>query len=130
MQASYRAIVKESIRLDLVEMRKSRVALTTLGFVPGADLHGMLVLLGDNVQDHPSAAVLNLLHDDSLMLERAICARGLTLKDCDSIQRLGRRRWSVPHHELAATMTRAVDADSDDKCSRIRVGTYYAFTEN
>ena len=128
-QPYYRAIVKESIRLDLVKMLKGRVALKTLGFVPGADLHGVLVVLGDNVQDHPSAAVSNLLHDDSPMLERAICARGLTLKDCGSIQRLGRRRWSVLHHELAATMTRAVDADSDDKCWRIRVGSY-AFTEN
>lgn len=94
-----------------------------------ADLRSMLFVLGNTVPDHLAAALSNVLHDNPPMVERADWARGLSLMDCDAIQQLACTRWSVLHHELAATMARAVDADSDDKCSRIRIGIY-AFTEN
>ncbi len=125
----HRAILEELIRLDLVAVQGGRASLKTSSFVPLADLRSMLVVLGDNAHDHLAAAVSNVLHDNPPMLERAIYARGLTPEACEAIQQLVRTRWSVLHRELAATMTRAVDADSDDKSARIRVGIY-AFTEN
>lgn len=124
----HRAILEELIRLDLVEVLDGRAILKTSSFVPLADLRSMLVVLGDNAHDHLAAAVSNVLHDNPPMLERAIYARGLTLEDCDVIQQLVRTRWSALQHELAATMTRAVDAGSADKTARIRVGIY-AFTD-
>ncbi|CAN5790623.1 DUF6502 family protein [soil metagenome] len=124
----HRAILEELIRLDLVAVQEGRATLKSSSFVPLADLHSMLVVLGDNAHDHLAAAVSNVLHDNPPMLERAIYARGLTLEDCEAIQQLVRTRWSVLHRELASKMTSAVDADSDDKSARIRVGIY-AYTE-
>lgn len=58
------------------------------------------------------------------MLERAVYARGLTLQECEQIQRLVRERWAALHHELAQEMTQAVDRAPSGATGRIRVGIY------
>ncbi|MDP9600999.1 hypothetical protein SAMN03159371_06548 [Variovorax sp. NFACC28] len=120
----HRTILDELVRLNMVSEEEGVVELTTDGFVPVEDLQSMLAFLGDNGRDHLLAAVSNTLGDEPRMLERAVYARGLTLQECEQIQRLVRERWAALHHELAQEMTQAVDRAPSGSTGRIRVGIY------
>ncbi|WP_269759338.1 DUF6502 family protein [Variovorax sp. E3] len=122
----YRAILDELRRLHMVSEDEERgvVELTADGFVPAEDLRSMLAFLGDNSRDHLQAAVANALDEEPKMLERAVYASGLTLEDCEQIQRVGRERWATLHHDLAQAMTQAVDNAPPNAKARIRVGIY------
>lgn len=120
----HRTILDELVRLNMVTEEEGVVELTTDGFVPVQNLQSMLAFLGDNGRDHLLAAVSNTLGEEPRMLERAVYARGLTLQECEQIQRLVRERWATLHHELAQEMTRAVDSAPAGAKARIRVGIY------
>ena len=122
----HRTILDELVRLNMVseDEDKGVVELTTDGFVPVEDLQSMLAFLGDNGRDHLLAAVANTLGEEPRMLERAVYARGLTLAECEQIQRLVRERWTQLHHELAQEMSRAVNEAPGGAKGRIRVGIY------
>jgi hypothetical protein len=120
----HRTILDELVRLNMVTENDGVAELTTDGFVPVGDLQSMLAFLGDNGRDHLLAAVSNTLGEQPRMLERAVYARGLTLKECEQIHSLVRERWSVLHHELAQEMTLAVDRAPSNAKGRIRVGIY------
>lgn len=124
----HRTILDELVRLNIVAESNGSAELMADGFVPVEDLQSMLAFLGDNGRDHLLAAVSNTLGEAPRMLERAVYARGLTLADCEAIERLVRERWAVLHHELAREMTDAVDrvpAEARAKTTaRIRVGIY------
>ncbi len=120
----HRTILDELVRLNMVSEGEGMVELTSDGFVPVGDLQSMLAFMGDNGRDHLMAAVSNTLGDEPRMLERAVYARGLTLQECEQIQRMVRERWAVLHHELAQEMTRAVDRSPPGTEGRIRVGIY------
>jgi hypothetical protein len=125
----HRAILDELVRLKLVGEQDGHAQLLADGFVPEGDLQSMLAFLGDNARDHLLAAVSNLAGDGVPMLERAVYAKGLSLQDCEAIQALVRKRWSALHHELAAKMTRAVDAADGAAPGRMRVGIYTYFED-
>lgn len=120
----HRTILDELVRLNMVSEGEGVVELTSDGFVPVEDLQSMLAFLGDNGRDHLLAAVSNTLGEEPRMLERAVYARGLTLRECEQIQHMVRERWAVLHHELAQEMTRAVDHAPAGARGRIRVGIY------
>jgi hypothetical protein len=120
----HRTILDELIRLNMVTENDGVAELTTDGFVPVRDLQSMLAFLGDNARDHLLAAVSNTLGEQPRMLERAVYARGLSLKECEQIHGLVRERWSVLHHELAQEMTQAVDRAPSGANGRIRIGIY------
>lgn len=124
----HRAILDELLRLDLVQEADDHVVLKNPSFVPANDLRAMLCVLGDNSHDHLAAAVSNVLRSGAPMLERAIYARGLSLDDCRAIENIVRDRWATLHHELADSMTRAVEAGdgagTDTEMARMRVGIY------
>jgi hypothetical protein len=120
----HRTILDELVRLQMVTEDAGVVELTADGFVPVQDLQSMLAFLGDNGRDHLLAAVSNTLGEEPRMLERAVYARGLTLQECEQIQRLVRERWATLHHELTQEMTQAVDRAPDGAKGRIRVGIY------
>lgn len=120
----HRTILDELVRLQMVTESEGVVELTADGFVPVQDLQSMLAFLGDNGRDHLLAAVSNTLGEEPRMLERAVYARGLTLQECEQIQRLVRERWAALHHELTQEMTQAVDRAPDGAKGRIRVGIY------
>lgn len=120
----HRTILDELIRLNMVTESDGVAELTADGFVPVQDLQSMLAFLGDNGRDHLLAAVSNTLGEQPRMLERAVYARGLTLKECEQIHALVRERWAVLHHELAHEMSQAVDRSPPGTTGRIRVGIY------
>ncbi|SDY69793.1 DUF6502 family protein [Variovorax sp. YR266] len=120
----HRTILDELVRLQMVTESEGVVELTADGFVPVQDLQSMLAFLGDNGRDHLLAAVSNTLGEEPRMLERAVYARGLTLQECEQIQRLVRERWAALHHELTQEMTQAVDRAPAGAKGRIRVGIY------
>ncbi|HEX7865372.1 MAG TPA: DUF6502 family protein [Variovorax sp.] len=120
----HRTILDELVRLNMVSEDEGVVELTTDGFVPVEDLQSMLAFLGDNGRDHLLAAVSNTLGEEPRMLERAVYARGLSLQECEQIQRMVRERWAALHHELAQEMTQAVDRAPTGATGRIRVGIY------
>lgn len=128
----HRTILDELVRLNMVseDEDKGVVELTTDGFVPVEDLQSMLAFLGDNGRDHLLAAVSNTLGETPRMLERSVYARGLTLEDCEKIQRLARERWTGLHHELAREMTEAVERAPADSKARIRVGIYTYYEDD
>jgi hypothetical protein len=120
----HRTILDELVRLQMVTESEGVVELTADGFVPVQDLQSMLAFLGDNGRDHLLAAVSITLGEEPRMLERAVYARGLTLQECEQIQRLVRERWAALHHELTQEMTQAVDRAPAGAKGRIRVGIY------
>jgi hypothetical protein len=120
----HRAILDELVRLNMVSELGGRVELGASGFVPVADLSGMLAFLGDNARDHLLAGVSNVLGEEPRMLERAVFANGLSIEDCERLHQRVRERWDALHHELAHEMRRAVDAAGPAGSARIRVGIY------
>lgn len=122
----HRAILDELIRLDLVQEADDHVVLKNPNFAPANDLRAMLSGFGANTHDHLAAAVSNVLRSGAPMLERAIYARGLYPDDCKAIENIVRARWATLHHELADSMTLAVEtgAGKDKATQRMRVGIY------
>jgi hypothetical protein len=120
----HRAILDELVRLKMAGENNGFVELSAEGFVPVEDLQSMLAFLGDNVRDHLLAAVSNTLGEGPPMLERVVYASGLTLQDCDRIQKLVRQRWRALHHELTDELTRALAAAAGTGTARIRIGVY------
>lgn len=125
----HRTILDELVRLNMVAEDNGTAELMADGFVPVEDLQSMLAFLGDNGRDHLLAAVANTLGEQPRMLERAVYARGLSLEDCERIQRLVRERWTALHHELAQDMSKAVDEAPAGAKARIRVGIYTYFED-
>ena len=126
----HRTILDELVRLDMASERDGRVELKADGFVPLADLQGMLAFLGDNARDHLLAGVANTLGEAPRMLERSVFANGLTVQESERIHQLARARWRVLHDELAKEMTRAVDDAGDAGSARIRVGIYTYYEDD
>ena len=126
----HRAILAELARLNMIVQNGDQVELTADGFVPAKDLQSMLAFFGDNARDHLLAAVSNTLGDRAPMLERSVYAAGVTLKDCEQIEKFARQRWSALHQELTTEMTRAVDSAAENASGRIRVGIYAYYEDD
>jgi hypothetical protein len=125
----HRTILDELARLGMVHVEGALVTLKSDEFVPTEDLRSMLAFFGDNARDHLLAGTSNILSEKPLMLERAIFASGMSLKDCDAVQKLLRKRWGVLHRELAGEMTRSVTAAKGEGTARLRVGIYTYFED-
>ena len=75
-----RSLLDELVRLKLaaVDQERDTVALVRDAFVPRGDRVRMLQYLGQNVGDHLSGAVANVLGDGQRHFEQAIYAEGLS----------------------------------------------------
>ncbi|RYY83334.1 MAG: hypothetical protein EOO24_39065 [Comamonadaceae bacterium] len=120
----HRAVLDELARLRMVDETDGQLTLTVASFIPVEDLRALLAFLGDNGRDHLLAGVSNTLGAAPQMLERAVFASGLSLKDCLAIQQQMRLRWDALHRELAGAMSEAVDAAHGSGGARMRVGVY------
>lgn len=121
----HRAVLDELVRLGMcTRTDANHVQLAAEGFVPTADLQSALAFLGDNLRDHASAAVSNVLGEGSLLLERAVFADGLTEADCETLHQLVRQRWQLLHRDLVGGLTDAVDQTGGLGPRRIRIGIY------
>lgn len=124
-----RSLLDELIRLDLVSYDESPdlVTLNRIDFVPRSDSRQMLDFLGDNVGDHLSAAVSNVLNNGSSHLEQAVFADELSVESLEILRPLITAHWNALREDMVPVITKLVE---DDKIAgrpqdrRVRVGLY------
>ncbi|MBY4597743.1 DUF6502 family protein [Ottowia caeni] len=124
----HKTLLEELLRLGLVALPEDSaggaVELVGSGFVPSGSLRDMLAFTGDNVRDHLLAAVGNTLGDQPRMLERAVYASGLSIKECERIHHLMREKWDRLHFSLVREMSEAHAKAQGQGTARMRVGVY------
>ena len=109
---------------DTIELQRDAV-------VPRSDFARMLSFLGDNVGDHLSAAVDNVLSDGSAHFEQAVYADELTEDSIQKLRSLIAAQWSTLFNNLVPALEALI---ADDKAAgrpqdqRARIG-FYSFTQ-
>lgn len=123
------AVLEELVRLgQVVEDDAGQVHLTNPEFLSLREFSDRLILLGDNLQDHANAAVLNVLEPQPRFLERSVFSDELSRESADGLAILADEQWKRMHD---AIFDRAVRAEKDDAAqarttdTRIRVGMYF-----
>lgn len=124
-----RRLLEELLRLGLVEHdeQADRVRLLKDAFVPGADDARMLSFVGDNVGDHLSASVANVLGDERRHFEQAVFVGGLSDESVDAAKKLVRTQWRALTAALVPELEALREADGRRELPaprRLRVGLY------
>jgi hypothetical protein len=107
---------------------EGNVTLRQRPFLSRRSLADRLLPLAENLGDHGSAAVANVLADEPRFLERAVFSDELSEVSAAQLQELSKTRWKQIHDELIEKATRHEAADSKAGRSanhRIRVGMYF-----
>ena len=128
-----RSLLDELLRLRLAELDEDRdtVRAAREGFVPRGDQARMLGFLADNVGDHLSAGVDNVLGDGRRHFEQALFADGLSEASMDEVKALIGAQWKALMAALVPPLERLVAADEQQPQAeqrRVRIGLY-AFDE-
>lgn len=129
-----RSLLGELLRLGLAahHIESDTVALLQEAFVPRGDAERMLNFLGDNVGDHLSAAVANVLGDGREHFEQAIFADELSAESLERLRSLVSAQWRdasaalVPAIESLIAQDRAAGRLQD---RRLCIG-FYNFTDS
>lgn len=124
-----RSMLDELVRLGLVtfDEKCDQVALVRADFVPRSDSRQMLDFLGDNVGDHLTAAVANVLHDGDCHLEQAVFADELSAESIAALRPLVNNQWKALRENMVPALTALIESD---KCAgrvqdqRIRIGLF------
>ena len=128
-----RSLLDELCRLGLTEISADgeTVRLLRDAFVPRGDTARMFGFLGDNVGDHLSAAVANVLADSSPHLEQALFADTLSAESMQKLRPLLEAQWQslmravVPEiNALIEADRQAAAADGRPADRRMRVGLF------
>ncbi len=123
-----RGLLDELLRLGLAALdpRTDRVSLLGDGFVPQGDQPRLLGLLADNVGDHLSAAVANVLGDGHRHFEQAVFADGLTAQSLAEWRGLVAPLWNQLLAALVPPLERLVQRDRQaaQAVHRVRLGLY------
>jgi hypothetical protein len=128
-----RSLLDELLRLKLAQLDETAdtVALLREGFVPSGDRVRMLGFLSDNVGDHLSAAVENVLADGRRHFEQAVFADGLSAASMNSVHALVGPQWKLLIDALVPPLEQMIDNDAEIPLAerrRVRIGLY-AFDE-
>lgn len=124
-----RSLLDELLRLQLASLDEATDTLTprSPGFVPGADRERMLGFLADNVGDHLSGAVANVVGDGRRHFEQAIFADGLSDESLAAVRLLIGEQWKSMLAALVPPLERCVEADGQlplQEHRRVRIGLY------
>ncbi|HJV63851.1 MAG TPA: DUF6502 family protein [Albitalea sp.] len=124
-----RTLLEEMSRLGLAkhEVEDDTVHLLRETFVPSNDEQRMFAFLGNNVGDHLSAAVVNVLGRGPRQLEQAMFADELSRQSIERLEPIVREHWQSLLRELAPTVQAMVDEDAAGERTRdqrLRVGMY------
>ncbi|MFG5407480.1 DUF6502 family protein [Piscinibacter sakaiensis] len=107
-----RSLLEQLLRLGLAEHDEEtdRVRLTRRSFVPAHDDAGLLRFLGENVGDHLSAAVANVLSPEARKphFEQAVFGQGLPEAALPPLRDAVRRHWRALVDELVPMIEQAV----------------------
>lgn len=124
-----RSLLDELLRLNLAVLDEDAdtVALKREGFVPSGDRVRMLGFLADNVGDHLSASVGNVLGEGRSHFEQAIFADGLSAASMDTVRKLVGAQWKTLLETLVPPLEKLIEADAHlppAERRRVRVGLY------
>lgn len=123
------AVIEELIRLDYIEIdNEDNVHLKTGAFAATPDETDKLMRLSENLEDHLSAAVVNVLQPEPKFLERFMYSDNLSPASAEDIHQLAHEEWNklldVLFEKAIALETR--DAETSTKSgTRVRVGMYF-----
>ena len=123
------AVLEELVRLGhVLEDDAGRIQLTNPEFLSLREFSDRLVMLGDNLEDHANAAVLNVLEPQPRFLERALFSDEISRESADALALMAREQWKRVQLELLDRVERvekddAAEARTTD--TRIRVGMYF-----
>ncbi|HRP29459.1 MAG TPA: DUF6502 family protein, partial [Burkholderiaceae bacterium] len=124
-----RSLLDELLRLGLAaaDAADDSVALVHDAFVPRGDAARMLGFLGDNVGDHLSGAVANVLGDGRRHFEQAVFADELSAQSLEATRATISAQW---HALAAALVPQLEDAIAADRAAgraqdqRLRIGLF------
>jgi Family of unknown function (DUF6502) len=125
-----RTLLEELCRLGLAthDADTDLVHLQREGFVPRDDEARMLAFLGNNVGDHLSASVANVLRDERLHFEQAVFAEELSEASVDIAKKLVNAQWRSLTAALVPELEALVEADRKHRNKRadrrMRIGLY------
>lgn len=125
-----RSIMDELCRLSLARLDEATdtVHLTREAFVPKGDAPRMLAFLGENVGDHLSAAVDNVLsQDETPHFEQALWASELSPQAAAQVKPLLRQQWQALLKALTPALEQLIEQDQAQQrtgTERVRIGLY------
>ncbi len=123
------ALLEELRRLELADVdAQGNVTLRAQPFLSRRSAEDRLLPLADNLGDHASAAVSNVLADEPPFLERSVFSSELSEISAARLHELVRTQWKQIHDEL---IKEAIKHESEDSKAgrttdtRIRMGMYF-----
>ena len=124
-----RSLLEELLRLGLAvhDLEHDTVSLSRETFVPQKDAKRLAGLLGDNVGDHLTAAVANVLSDGRRHLEQALFADGLSEKSAMALREHEARHWRQITEDMIPRLEQMIADDAregTDTGHRWRLGLY------
>ena len=124
-----RTLLEELCRLGIARLDEAddTVELLRDTFVPSTDEPQMLAFLRDNVADHLSAAVDNVVSQGVRHLEQALFADELSLHSVERVRPLVGGYWKTLLQALAPALQQLIDQDAAagrPQDQRIRIGMY------
>lgn len=124
-----RSLLDELCRLGLahLDLATDRVELRAEAFVPRGDAQAMLGFVADNVGDHLSAAVENVLGDGRQHFEQAVFADELSDQSLDTFRAWLGPQWQALLRELVPMLEGLIEDDrraGRTQNHRLRLGLY------
>ncbi len=121
-----RALLDELVRIGAAAVESDMVVLQHRFLTPQRDLKSTLEIGSTNVGDHLSTVLVNLLSDDTPLMERAVFADGLTESSARAGASLAREVWQQALPGLRERLQALVDQDeaAPDNTWRMRIGIY------
>ena len=124
-----RSLLDELVRLGLAthDTERDTVALNRDTFVPSGDLVRLLGFLGDNVGDHLSAAVHNVLTDGPRHFEQAMFAHELSTHSVEEARAAVRLQWQALIDKMVPMLEEMIERDRDagrPQDQRLRIGLF------
>ena len=122
------AVFDELARLGIIDVDGDNVRLIPANFFSPADLEDKLARLSENVEDHVSAAVANIIEPKPGFLEQSVFSDELSEGSAATLHTLMREEWQ---RSFNTVLKKAIALEADDaKHSRVantrmRVGMYF-----
>jgi hypothetical protein len=124
-----RSLLDELVRLGLADhdTENDTVTLRRDTFVPSGDMVRLLGFLGENVGDHLTAAVDNVLSDAPRHFEQAMFAHELSSPSVDAARAAIRVQWQALIDKMVPMLEDLIDKDTADgreRDQRLRIGLF------
>lgn len=126
------AVYDELLRLGFVETEGEKLSLIKSDLFFSVDHEDKLARPIENIEDHISAAVTNIIEPSPKFLEQSVFSDELSEKSAETLQLLMRDEWKRTFNTV---LEKAIALEADDaKCNRVaktrmRVGMYF-YSEN